>query len=134
MKPHAILRRNCQDDTESNTEKQSDDGCIIVPAQIAGNDDPCPNPDGNENCGYHWTDYTGNDDFVSPARDILWKLGRHSAGKVRWVILMLEIGYVGRNKQVIGKSAMKERRRRTKDLVLPSQSWGGKFCPGESGW
>ena len=83
MKSHAILRRNCQDDTESNTEKQSDDGRIIVPAQIAGDDYPCPNSDGNENCGYHWTDYTGDNDFVSPARDILRQLGRHSAGEVR---------------------------------------------------
>ena len=126
MKPHAILRRDCQDDTESNTEEQSDDGCIIVPAKIAGNDDPGPNSDGNENCGYQWTDYTSDDYFVGPARDILRKLGRHSAGKMCWVIccMVLKIGYVGRNRQVIGKSAMKERGRRTKDLILPSQPWG----------
>ena len=71
MKAHAILRRNRQDDTESNTEKQSNDGGIIVPAKIAGDDYPCPNSDGNEDCGYHWTDYTGDDYFVSPARGIL---------------------------------------------------------------
>ena len=83
MQPHAILRRNTQDDTESNTEEQSYNGRIIVPAKIAGDDYPCPDSDGNENCGYDWTDYTGDNDLVSPARDILRKLGRHSAGKVR---------------------------------------------------
>ena len=86
MKPQAILRRNSQDDTESNTQEQSDDGRIIVPAKIAGDDYPCPDSDGNENCGYHWKDYTGDDDIVSPARNILRKLGRHSRGKVCSVI------------------------------------------------
>ena len=86
MKPHAILRRNCQDDAESNTEEQSDDGRKIVPAKIPGDDYPCPNSDGNENCGYHWTNYTSDDYIVSPARDILRQLGRHSAGEVRCVM------------------------------------------------
>lgn len=31
-----------------------------------------------------------------------------------------------RNRQAIGRSAMKKRRRRTKDSILPSQPWGAK--------
>ena len=38
--------------------------------------------------------------------------------------MKLEVGYVGSNRQVIGGYAMKERRRRAKDLILPSQPWG----------
>ena len=49
--------------------------------------------------------------------------------------MKLEVGYVGSKRQVIGGSAMKERRRRTKDLILPSQPWGeNKICAGEGGW
>ena len=48
--------------------------------------------------------------------------------------MMLEIGYVGRNRQVIGRSAMKESRGRSRDLILPSQPWGEKLCSGEGAW
>ena len=41
------------------------------------NDNPCPDSDENDNCGYYRTDYAGDDDIVSPARNMLGKLGRH---------------------------------------------------------
>lgn len=43
-----------------------------------GNDDPCPDSDANNDCGYYWTDDAGDDDRRSQAGNMGGKLGRHS--------------------------------------------------------
>lgn len=40
-------------------------------------DDPCPDSDENDDCGYYWTDDTGDNDRMSEARNMGRQLGRH---------------------------------------------------------
>ena len=87
MKSHSISCRNPKDNTEAYTEQQSDDGGIIIPAEIAGDDYSCPDSDIHDHCGYYWTNYTSDDDVMSPARHVFRKFGRHLADdicSVRW--------------------------------------------------
>lgn len=79
MEPHSKSRRNSEDNAESYTEKQSDHGRVVVPAEIMGDDYPCPDPDGNNNRGNCWTDNAGDDYIMSPARNMFGKMGRHIA-------------------------------------------------------
>ena len=77
MKSHSKLGRDPKDDAETNTEEQSDHGGIIIGAEIAGDEYPCPDSDGDDDCGYYGTDYAGDDNIVSPARNIFGNSGRH---------------------------------------------------------
>lgn len=86
MKTHSISRRNAEDDTENYGKQQSDHGRIIVPTKIMSDEYPGPDSDTNNNCGYYWTDYTGDDDIMSQARNMLGKLGRHCTDELCSVI------------------------------------------------
>lgn len=88
MKPHAIPRRDPEDDTETNTEQQSDHGRIIVPAEIPRDDHPRPDSDVNDNGRYYRTDYAGDDDGVSAAGNMGGELGRHYSSTNGGIMLL----------------------------------------------
>ena len=86
MKTHSISRGNAKDNTENYGKQQSNHGRIIVPAKIMSDEYPGPDSDINNNCGYYWADYTGDDDIMSQARNMLGKLGRHCTDELCSVI------------------------------------------------
>ena len=77
METHAILRRYAKDDTEAYTEEKGDHGRIVIPAQFACDNRPCPDPHSDKGSRHDGTDDTCNDDILSIAGDMLRKFGRH---------------------------------------------------------
>lgn len=83
MKSHAKTRGNTEDDAETETKEQGQHGGIIIGAEIAGDDDSCPDSDGDKDCGYYRADYTGDDNVMGPAGHIFGKSGRHFTEEVK---------------------------------------------------
>lgn len=101
MKAHSESCRDPEDNTETYAEQQSDHGRIVVPAKITGDDYPCPDSDINDNCSYYWTDYTGDDNGGSPARNMLGKLGRHLTHETRFRDLVPDSECMSANMKMI---------------------------------
>ena len=83
MQSHAKTRGNTEDDAETDTKEQGHHGGIVIGAEIAGDDDSCPDSDGDKDCRYYRADYTGDDNVMGPAGHIFGKSGRHFTEEVK---------------------------------------------------
>lgn len=77
MESHSEFGRDTEDDTETDTKEQSDDGGIVIGAEVAGDEYSCPYSDCDDDDGQYRDDYAGDDDIVSPAGNIFGKSGGH---------------------------------------------------------